>query len=180
MAWLASYIITTLIRAHPDLVLDHRQSNHVYAPWSTLQGSAAEPLMSDENPESPMVYLTPTLHTDHVAADFMRQRAWSYRNEMFTPAIVCPGFIGHQTERSYSNGTLALTDNYIRDFDIMGFIYSLFSNIAGAGMNLGHTMIPARDDLEYKYINTNNNFSSLFHQWNNLDELGGSYIKNVY
>ncbi|CAF4398952.1 unnamed protein product, partial [Adineta steineri] len=39
-----------------------------------------------------------------------------------------------------------------RDFDFMGFSYSLLSNIATAGLNLVHTLLPARDLQEFYFL----------------------------
>ena len=135
----------------PDIVMDHRQIMHAEGPWSWLTGSYAEPLQGDENPESYGV-LIPSLHTDHCAANVLRAVNYNYRLYQLAPYVLMPGFIGHQTERSWDNLTLAWGDNYIRDFDVLGFPYSLLSTIASAGLNQVHTMLPARDLSEFSLL----------------------------
>jgi hypothetical protein len=129
--------------------MDHRYASQYDGPWSwiTLNGYTS-PLLSDENPETyPILY--PSLHTDKISAEFMRRGNVELRLEHFASMDSIPGFIGHQTERSLADGSLPWYDNDIRDFDFMGFPYSLLSNIATAGLNLIHTMIPARDSEEF-------------------------------
>ena len=41
-AWMR--ILKDLREAHPDIVMDHRQTNHRWGPWYQLAGSYAEPL----------------------------------------------------------------------------------------------------------------------------------------
>ena len=64
-------ILATLRSHFPDIVMDHRQTNHRWGPWYQLAGSYAEPIAGDENPESYGVPIA-SLHTDHVAADHTR------------------------------------------------------------------------------------------------------------
>lgn len=132
--------------------MDHRYASQYDGPWSwiTLNGYTS-PLLSDENPETyPILY--PSLHTDKISADFMRQGNVELRLGHFAAMDAIPGFIGHQSERYLANGGLPWYDNDIRDFDLMGFPYSLLSNIATAGLNLIHTMIPARDIEEFSLL----------------------------
>jgi hypothetical protein len=132
--------------------MDHRYASQYDGPWSwiTLNGYTS-PLLSDENPETyPILY--PSLHTDKISADFMRQGNVELRLEHFASMDSIPGFIGHQTERSTSDGSLPWIDHNLRDFDLMGFSYSLLSNIATAGLNLIHTFIPARDLEEFNLL----------------------------
>ena len=134
--------------------MDHRYASQYDGPWSwiTLNGYTS-PLLSDENPETyPILY--PSLHTDKISADFMRRGNVELRLEHFAAMDAIPGFIGHQTERYLASGGLPWDDNDIRDFDLMGFSYSLLSNIATAGLNLIHTMLPARDLEEFYLLPT--------------------------
>jgi hypothetical protein len=143
------WIRTELLLALPYLIMDHRYASQYDGPWSwiTLNGYTS-PLLSDENPETyPILY--PSLHTDKISADFMRRGNVELRLAHFASMDSIPGFIGHQTERSLADGSLPWYDNDIRDFDFMGFSYTLLSNIATAGLNLIHTMIPARDTEEF-------------------------------
>ncbi|CAF1390511.1 unnamed protein product [Rotaria sordida] len=143
------WIRSELLLALPYLIMDHRYASQYDGPWSwiTLNGYTS-PLLSDENPETyPILY--PSLHTDKISADFMRQGNVELRLEHFASMDSIPGFIGHQQERYLSNGSLPWIDNNLRDFDLLGFSYSLLSNIATAGLNLIHTFIPARDLQEF-------------------------------
>ena len=132
--------------------MDHRYASQFDGPWSwiTLNGYTS-PLLSDENPETyPILY--PSLHTDKISADFMRPGNAELRLQHFAAMDAIPGFIGHQTERYLPDGGVPWYDNDIRDFDLMGFPYSLLSNIATAGLNLAHTMLPARDMEEFALL----------------------------
>ena len=69
--------------------------------------------------------------------------------------ITMPGFITHLSERRADNGsypcfknTAACFDVNTRDFDLLGYRYSLLSSIATASHNNLFNMIPARDDSE--------------------------------
>ena len=164
-------ILHTLRTEFPDIVMDHRQTNHMWGPWYQLAGSYAEPIAGDENPETYGV-LMPTLSTDQVAADHTRQINWAYSQTQLIPHSRIPGFIFHQTERSTDNGTLLCNgknpcyDHYTRDFDLMGYKYSLLSTIATAGQNLVFTMIPARDMEEFQLFPTEDiDFITLWLKW---------------
>ncbi|CAF0979621.1 unnamed protein product [Adineta steineri] len=146
------WIRTELLLALPYLIMDHRFANQYNGPWSfiTLNGYTS-PLLSDENPETyPILY--PSLHTDKISADFMRQGNIELRIEHFASMDSIPGFIGHQSERFSADGNVPWIDNNLRDFDFMGFSYSLLSNIATAGLNLVHTLLPARDLEEFYFL----------------------------
>ena len=94
----------------------------------------------------------PTLHTDHNTANTLRSVNFNYRVYQLAPYALIPGFIGHQTERSFANGTLAWTDLNVRDFDVLGLPYTLLSTVASGGLNLVHAMVPARDPAEYSLL----------------------------
>lgn len=150
-------ILKNLREAFPDMVMDHRQTAHLWGPWYQLAGSYDEPIRGDENPESYGVPV-PSLHADHVAADNMRYGNRIYASEMIPPSRV-PGFIFHQTERTDDNGTFACTkkevlcyDMNARDFDLLGYKYSILSTVATAGQNLVFAMIPARDPDEFSKL----------------------------
>ena len=152
-AWMR--ILAALRGRFPDMVMDHRQTNHMWGPWYQLAGSYAEPIAGDENPETYGVPIA-SLSTDHVAADNTRRVNYKYATEQFLPPSRVPGFIFHQTERTADNGTSACFgseklcyDMNTRDFDLLGYQYSLLSTVGTAGQNLVLTMIPARDVAEY-------------------------------
>eukprot|EP00937_MAST-01D_sp_MAST-1D-sp2_P003944 g3944.t1 len=152
-------ILAALRAEFPGMVMDHRQTNHLWGPWYQLAGSYAEPIAGDENPETYGVPIA-SLHTDHVAADNTRLVNHRYAIEQLLPPSRIPGFIFHQTERTDDNGTNACFgggqanqpcyDMNVRDFDLLGYKYGLLSTIGTAGQNNVVTMIPARDPEEFK------------------------------
>merc|ERR1719329_1379686 len=74
------------------------------------------------------------------------------------PATRMPGFMFHQAERRMRFGFPPCDNAFnvpwpcypwnARDFDLLGYRYSVLSNIATAGLNAVLTFIPARDDEE--------------------------------
>jgi hypothetical protein len=181
-------ILRALRKAFPGMVMDHRQIAHNFGPWYHLAGSYSEPIAGDENPESYGASLA-SLSTDHILADNLRLTNYRYRLQLM-PNDRIPGFMFHQTERHFNNGTgtdsagrpgdkvdsngNALwkpdkfpdphTGNYsgvtygncvlegdwhARDFDYLGYRYSVLSTIGTAGRNLVVANIPARDLEEY-------------------------------
>jgi hypothetical protein len=155
--WRSWMNILAVLRARfPDIVMDHRQTNHMWGPWYQLAGSYAEPLAGDENPESYGVAIA-NLHTDKVTADHLRSINWKYAMGQFLPVERVPGFTFHQTERTDDNGTnpcfgseRKCYDDNTRDADLLGYKYSLMSNLATAPANLVFAMIPARDEDEFR------------------------------
>uniref|UniRef100_A0A7S4DUL7 Uncharacterized protein n=1 Tax=Lotharella globosa TaxID=91324 RepID=A0A7S4DUL7_9EUKA len=147
-------IIKALRKEFPDIIMDHRSSAHKWGPWHQLSGSYDEPLSGDENPETYGVPIA-SLSTDHVAADMLRQVNYKYAAFQLIPAVRIPGFMFHQTERTADNGTSPCFyekpcfNNNTRDFDLLGYKYSVISNIGTAGLNNVLCMIPARDFKEY-------------------------------
>eukprot|EP00300_Choanocystis_sp_HF-7_P008616 c16008_g1_i1.p1 GENE.c16008_g1_i1~~c16008_g1_i1.p1 ORF type:complete len:999 (-),score=182.04 c16008_g1_i1:1048-4011(-) len=154
-AWM--YILKGIRTAYPDVVMDHRQTNHMWGPWYQLAGSYAEPLASDENPESYGADM-PSLHTDHTTANHVRAVNHWYMRQQLQPSSRVPGFIFHQTERSDDNGTFPCHGSEpcypsnTRDFDYLGYKYSLLSSISTAGLNNVFAMIPARDQEEFDLL----------------------------
>eukprot|EP01060_Flectonema_neradi_P030181 TRINITY_DN431_c14_g1_i1.p1 TRINITY_DN431_c14_g1~~TRINITY_DN431_c14_g1_i1.p1 ORF type:complete len:958 (+),score=168.93 TRINITY_DN431_c14_g1_i1:132-2876(+) len=142
----------------PGIQMDNRQLAHIWGPWHLLPPSYAEPLAGDENPETYGVPF-PSLHTDIVTANVNRRVNLGYMNEMLIPSDRMCGFTGHQTERTSDSGVPACFggekqcyDMNIRDFDILGYRYSLISTIATGAMNIVWAMIPARDIAEFKFF----------------------------
>uniref|UniRef100_A0A7S0AYG7 Uncharacterized protein n=1 Tax=Pyrodinium bahamense TaxID=73915 RepID=A0A7S0AYG7_9DINO len=139
--------------------MDHRQVNHKWGPWYDLSGSYAEPIASDENPES-FSGFAPTLHTDHVSGDRTRSVNYVFSTQMLLPSSRVPGFIFHQTERTDHDGHFYCTrgvkecvnNSNTRDFDYLGYKYSLLSTLGTAGLNNVFTMIPARDPAEFELL----------------------------
>ena len=92
-----------------------------------------------------------SLHADHVAADNTRSINYRYAAQQLLPPSRVPGFIFHQTERTADNGTnpcfgseALCFDNNTRDFDYLGYKYSLLSTIGTAGLNNVVCVIPVR------------------------------------
>ena len=151
-------VMEELRRRIPDIVIDGRQAYHLYGPWSWLAGSYPHPTYSDEQPESFVPF--PDLHFDRVSANRERYTAYRFRNHDFAPSEIVPGFIGHQTPRHDDSGRMpgeqtrdrgvVLTSLRARDWDWLGWRYSLLSSIAVAGWNNVLNMIPARDPEEYR------------------------------
>jgi hypothetical protein len=149
-------VMEALRRRVPDLVIDGRQAYHLYGPWSWLAGSYPHPTFNDEQPESFTPY--PDLHFDRVSADRERYTAYRYRNYEFAPSEIVPGFITHQTSRSNDQNEMpsvkttdrgvVLLPYRVRDWDYLGWRYSLLSSIAVGGWNNVLNMIPARDSAE--------------------------------
>jgi hypothetical protein len=149
-------VMEELRRRVPDIVIDGRQAYHLYGPWGWLAGSYPHPTFNDEQPESFVPF--PDLHFDRVSANRERYTAYRYRNYEFAPSELVPGFITHQTSRGDDTGEMPekKTDKGIallpfrqRDWDYLGWRYSLLSSIAIAGWNNVLDMIPARDAAEH-------------------------------
>ncbi len=150
-------VMESLRRRIPDIVIDGRQAHHLYGPWSYLAGSYPHPTFHDEQPESFTPY--PDLHFDRVSANRERYTAYHYRNYEFTPSELVPGYMTHQTSRSDESNDMpsqkttdrgvVLTSFRARDWDYLGWRYSVLSSIAVAGWNNVLNMIPARDSAEH-------------------------------
>ncbi len=149
-------VMEALRRRIPDIVIDGRQAYHLYGPWGWLAGSYPHPTFNDEQPESFVPF--PDLHFDRVSADRERWTAYRYRNYEFAPSELVPGFITHQTSRADDTGEMPekktdrgvmLLPFRVRDWDYLGWRYSLLSSIAVAGWNNVIDMIPARDPAEH-------------------------------
>jgi hypothetical protein len=150
-------VMEQIRRRVPDIVIDGRQAYHLYGPWGWLAGSYPHPTFNDEQPESFVPF--PDLHFDRVSADRERWTAYRYRNYEFAPSELVPGFITHQTSRGDDTGEMPeqktergvmLQPFRVRDWDYLGWRYSLLSSIAVAGWNNVIDLIPARDAAELK------------------------------
>ena len=79
-------------------------------------GSYAEPLQSDEQPESWNAF-TPDLHTARLTANRMREMNFDYRMNKLCPTLTAPGFFSHQSDMLDVSGARAWDSNrFIRDF----------------------------------------------------------------
>lgn len=152
-------VMEELRRRIPDIVIDGRQAYHLYGPWSWLAGSYPHPTFNDEQPESFVPF--PDVHFDRVSAARQRYTAYLYRNYEFAPNEIVPGFITHQTPRIDDTGRMPEirterdifpTPFRLRDWDYLGWRYSLLSSIATGGWNNVLNMIPARDTAEFRHL----------------------------
>lgn len=151
-------VLKRLREAIPSIVIDGRQTYQNYGPWSWLAGSYPHPTGTDEQPESFVPYLD--LHFDRVFADRMRFVNYWYRNFEFAPEEIIPGYMTHQTDRYINvtqNGSGVVSKPKIiytpyrqRDWDYLGYKYSVISSIATGGWNNVMDMIPGRDPQEFK------------------------------
>jgi len=139
-------ILEGLRREAFDAVIDGRQQYQNFGPWTWLAGSYPHPTLTDEQPESFKAF--PDLHTDRVSADRQRFAAWTYSVERFTPPEIMPGFITHQSERNDENEVMRRDRFRPRDWDVLGWKYSLLSSIGTAPFHHVINFIPARDAEE--------------------------------
>jgi len=140
-------ILEGLRRAAFDVVIDGRQQYQNFGPWTWLAGSYPHPTLTDEQPESFKAF--PDLHTDRVSADRQRFAAWTYRVERLAPPEIMPGFMTHQSERSDANEVMRRDRFHAKDWDALGWTYSLLSSIGTAPFNHVIDFIPARDPEEF-------------------------------
>ena len=150
-------VLETLRQRLPEVVIDGRQSYQNYGPWTWLAGTYPHPLTNDEQPESFRAF--PDLHFDRVSADRQRFAAWRYRVDNFCPAEILPGYVTHQTQRYASDGQMPRTAFRTRDWDVLGWKYSVICSIGTAPFNHVLNMLPARDPSEYEH------FSQADKQW---------------
>ena len=141
-------ILESLRQQVPDIIIDGRQQYMDFGPWTWLAGSYPHPTLTDEQPESFTAF--PDLHTDRVSADRQRFAAWKYRQERFCPPEIMPGYITHQTERTDGHNVMRRDRFRPRDWDVLGWKYSLLSSIGTAPFNHVLDFIPARDEEEFR------------------------------
>ena len=165
---------------YPEIVIDGRQLDMCYGPWTWLSGSYPHPTATDEQPESFLPF--PDLHFDRVSANRQRYTAYRYRVNDYCPSDIMPGFITHQTSRSDGDTgkgkpVLRLDSFRVRDWDYLGWKFSLISSIGTGGLNNIVSMIPARDEAE------NENFSDedkkFFRDWLDWTDTNRRYLLNT-
>jgi hypothetical protein len=168
----------------PDIVIDGRQAYQLYGPWTWLAGSYPHPTSTDEQPESFVSF--PDLKLDRVSADRERYTAYRYRNYEFAPSEIVPGFITHQTGRNDDGGHMpevatpagkALAPFRQRDWDYLGWRYSLISSIAVAGWNNVLDMIPARDPEEFRSFSEED--QRWFRHWIDWADANREYLRHT-
>jgi hypothetical protein len=154
-------VLETLRQSEPEIVIDGRQTYQMYGPWSWLGGSYPHPTGNDEQAESFTPY--PDLHFDRVSADRARFVNYWYRNYQFAPQELIPGYMTHQTPRNINlpgsdetthreRSETVYTSLRARDWDYLGFKYSVLSSIATAGWNNVFDMLPGRDPEEFQHF----------------------------
>jgi len=168
-------VLEELRRQLPDAVIDGRQSYHRYGPWIWLAGSYPHPTAADEQPESFRPF--PDLHFDRCSANRQRYTAWWYRNREFCPVQLMPGFITHQTARHQPKELRDIHGFRRRDWDYLGWKYSLISSIATGPFNNVVDMVPARDIEEYKHFSDAD--KTFFRNWLEWTDENTRYLKNT-
>ncbi len=135
----------------PDVVIDGRQQYQWFGPWTWLGGSYPHPTTNDEQPGSFENF--PDLHFSRVSGDRQRWAAWYYHMEQFTPWELVPGYMTHQTPRSDAKGRCVKDHPFqTRDWDYLGWRYSVISSIGSAPFNHVVNLLPARDETEFKHF----------------------------
>ncbi len=143
-------ILEELRKASPDIVLDGRQQYHHFGPWTWLAGSYPHPYASDEQPQSVRAF--PDLHTDRISANRQRSAAWWFRVQNFCPAEIMPGYMTHQSMR-FDEDNVCRRDRFLpRDWDYLGWKFSVLSSIITAPYHHVVNMIPARDMKEFEHF----------------------------
>lgn len=180
-------VLKGLREAIPNIVIDGRQTYQNYGPWSWLAGSYPHPTGTDEQPESFVPF--PDLHFDRVSADRMRFVNYWYRNFEFAPEEIIPGYMTHQTERYInvpqngssgvvSNAQILYTPYRQRDWDYLGYKYSVISSIATGGWNNVMDMIPGRDPQEFKLFSKSPDELWIRH-WLDWTSLNKKYLRRT-
>ncbi len=154
-------VLEGLRREAFDAVVDGRQQYQNFGPWTWLAGSYPHPSLTDEQPESFKAF--PDLHTDRVSANRQRFAAWVYRIERFTPPEIMPGFITHQSERNDEKEVMRRDRFRPRDWDVLGWRYSLLSSIGTAPFHHVINFIPARDTGEFAALSEDD--KAWFRKW---------------
>jgi hypothetical protein len=142
-----------LRRAAPDIVISGGAYHGFYGPWTHLAGNWPWPMFGDEQPESHENFHD--LHFARVEAARMRYATFLYKNYEFYPTEALPGFISHQVPRHAGNteqeDTWPLNTGWrMRNFDYLGWKYSVISSIGYAGINHVIAMLPTRDIEEFR------------------------------
>jgi len=144
-------ILQELRRRIPDVVIDGRQQYQWFGAWTWLSGSYPHPTTNDEQPGSFENF--PDLHFSRVSGDRQRWATWYYHMEQFTPWEIVPGYMTHQTPRSDAKGHCVRDHGFhTRDWDYLGWRYSVISSIGTAPFNHVVNLLPARDEAEFQHF----------------------------
>jgi hypothetical protein len=168
-------VLEGLRREAFDAVVDGRQQYQSFGPWTWLAGSYPHPTLTDEQPESFKAF--PDLHTDRVSANRQRFAAWTYRVERFVPPEIMPGFITHQSERSDGKGVMRRDRFRPKDWDALGWRYSLLSSIGTAPFHHVVNFIPARDPEEFAALSAED--KAWFRKWLDWTDENAQYLHSL-
>lgn len=168
-------ILENLRKRIPDIIIDGRQQYHWFGPWTWLGGTYPHPMMSDEQPGSFRAFTD--LSTDRVNGNRQRFIAWMLRTSQYCPIEILPGFITHQTQRSDADRKMRRDRYRVRDWDYLGWRYSLLSSIATAPFNHVVNYIPARSEQEYEHFSEED--KAFFRHWLDFTDEHIEYMRNV-
>jgi hypothetical protein len=144
-------ILEELRRRLPDVVIDGRQQYQWFGPWTWLGGSYPHPTTNDEQPGSFENF--PDLHFSRVSGNRQRWATWYFHMEQFTPWELVPGYMTHQTPRNDAKGQCVRDRAFhVRDWDLLGWRYSVISSVGSAPFNHTISLLPARDETELKHF----------------------------
>lgn len=144
-------ILEELRRRLPEVVIDGRQQYQWFGPWTWLAGSYPHPTTNDEQPGSFENF--PDLHFSRVSANRQRWATWFYHLEHFAPWAIVPGYMTHQTPRNDAQGRCVKDRPFhTRDWDYLGWRYSVISSIGTAPFNHVVNLLPARDETEFRHF----------------------------
>ncbi|MHB1035135.1 MAG: hypothetical protein ACYC35_12620 [Pirellulales bacterium] len=144
-------ILEELRRRVPDAVIDGRQQYQWFGAWTWLGGSYPHPTTNDEQPGSFENF--PDLHFSRVSGDRQRWASWYYHMEQFAPWELVPGYMTHQTPRNNAVGQCVRDRPFhTRDWDYLGWRYSVISSIGTAPFNHVVDLLPARDADEFAHF----------------------------
>ena len=176
--WGARRVLEELRRRAPDIVIDGRQQYHGYSPWIWLAGTYPHPTGGDEQPESFEPF--PDLHFDRSSGTQQRLTSYWFRNIQFCPTELMPGFIGHQTARKNADGDVPYdVDFNIRDWDYLGWKYSLISSVATAPFAHCVDMIPARDIREHELFMKDTDSLTFIRGWFDWTDENADILRNL-
>ncbi len=144
-------ILEELRRRVPEIVIDGRQQYQWFGPWTWLGGSYPHPTTNDEQPGSFENF--PDLHFSRVSGDRQRWATWYYHTQQFTPWDLVPGYLTHQTPRNDAQGQCVKDRPFhTRDWDLLGWRYSVISSLGTAPFNHVVNLLPARDETEFRHF----------------------------
>lgn len=167
-------ILEELRRRKPDILIDGRQQYHQFGAWTWLGGSYPHPTANDEQPIS--FRANADLHTDRVSANHQRFASYWFTVRNFTPPILNPGYLTHQTQRNTLKGFT--TENFrLKDWDVRGWRYSVLSSVGTAPYNSVVSMIPARDTEEFKAFSASD--QKWFAEWMRWPDTHRGFIRNT-